>query len=143
VTGEPTIVCAGTLARITCYNIRSLTLVGYGEPTASCTMLGNDAVIAARLLHSAGTPAACLLLGPSRDDVAVLQAEEPGLTVVTAGLRSGPVTASAVLQAADGSRYWLLPPHPTGNHSLPVPETATIPLVYADMYDEIEDAIVG
>jgi hypothetical protein len=143
VTGDTAIVCAGTLSQITCYCVRSLDLDGYGEPAAAYTMPGNDAVVAARLLRAAGTPAACLLLGPTDSDVAALLAAEPSLPVLTAGLRPGSLTTSAVLQAADGHRYWLLPPRHPGDIPLPEPESATGALVYADMYDELEDAVTG
>jgi len=141
VTVDTTIVCAGTLSQVTCYYVRSLTLEGYGEPVTSRTVLGNDAVMVGRLLSAAGTPAACLLLSPSNSDVALLRATAPDLTVLTAGLRQGMVTTSSVLQAADGRRYWLLPPAQPG--TMPTPRTVIGPLVYADMYDEFEDTMIA
>ncbi|MEU8804761.1 hypothetical protein [Spirillospora sp. NPDC048819] len=140
-TADQTIVCAGTLSAITCHSVDSLVLHGYGEHADTTTLLGNDAVIAARLLHTSGEPVSCLLIDPTEADVDALRKAAPGLRVRATGRRSGPVTRSAVLQTSDGQRYWLLPPIPTTPGPLSVePDTART-LLYVDLYDEVEEAV--
>ncbi|MBO2461762.1 hypothetical protein [Actinomadura violacea] len=138
------IVCAGTLASITCFNVSSLILDGYGEQTDTTSVLGNDAVITARILHARTLPASCLLLNPTTGDLAALADAEPGLPVQSAMTRPGAVTTSAVLQAADGRRYWLLPPSPplTRPSGLPAPRALAGALLYLDLYDELEETVL-
>ncbi|MFI0354260.1 hypothetical protein [Actinomadura sp. 9N407] len=141
--GDQTIVCAGTLSAITCYRVASLLLDGYGEHAEAMTLLGNDAVIVARLLHAAREPVSCLLIGPTDGDERALGDAAPGLEVRTAGRRSGPVTRSATLEATDGRRYWLLPPAPPTPDPSPLPPPVAGAWVYVDLYDELEDTVIA
>lgn len=142
-TGRP-IVCVGTFAEIGCFRVASLALDGYGERARATSMLGNDAFIASQLLHASGEPVQCLLIKPTRSDVRVARDFVPGLRIQALGQRSGTLTKSAVLQAPDGQRYWLLPPASGG--TLPPPPPSALGkdvLLYVDMYDELETALIA
>ncbi|MBE1530370.1 hypothetical protein [Actinomadura algeriensis] len=142
-TDDPKIVCAGTLSYITCYNIASLPPCGYGEHAHTTALLGNDAVIAARLLHAASEQVSCLLLDPTEGDIDALRQATPGMEVRAAGRRPGPVTRSAALQDAAGQRYWLLPPTPAAPKPPFPPPAAAEALLYIDLYDELEEPVLA
>lgn len=139
------IACVGTFAYVTSYRVNGLVLAGYGETVDTHTMIGNDAVIVARLLARRGLHVRCILVDPTVADIGIVKSLAPpnmDVDVDSTDMRAGCATTAAVLQTDHGDRYWLLPQPPGLDRRRSI-QLADSRLVYADLYDELESWLIS
>jgi hypothetical protein len=129
------ITVVGTFAVTELLGIEDSGLTGYGQQLRNVDqVVGNDAVIVARLSAMRGLRVTCILLNPTVSDLELARNDLPTVVVRAITPVSGGLSRSWALERADGSRHWLFSrlPEPVG--AMDVPSTDYL---YLDAYPEL------
>ena len=98
------------------------------------TILGNDAVIAARHLDSRGCSLHCQLLDPTQQDQTLVRTLLAPTQVSFVGASAGTYTRSLCIESASGVRSWVFSRIPCPLEPL---AATSAEIVYADFYPEL------
>lgn len=133
-TREPRVDLVGTVAQVT----RSLSLSSVGTSRVVEEVLGNDAVIVARILDSAGDACTLYVINPTMADLVVLQKNIPSVKIVPVGEEEATaVTTSTCVEDSRGRRSWTLSRTPALHDAIPA---LVAHRIYVDLYQEFDGA---